>query len=84
MRFLVISDIHSNYAALESVIHHAEPHDARICVGDIVGYGPQPQCCIIAILGVFSLKTCTCLWQSDLLRSSETKVISKESDDVSH
>jgi putative phosphoesterase len=46
MRFLVISDIHSNYTALESVIHHAEPHDARICVGDIVGYGPQPQYCI--------------------------------------
>jgi putative phosphoesterase len=40
MRVLVVSDIHANLAALEAVI--GEPHDAVICLGDLVGYGPHP------------------------------------------
>lgn len=43
MRILVISDIHGNRAALEAVA--ATPHDAVICLGDIVGYGPDPAAC---------------------------------------
>lgn len=44
MRVLVISDIHSNLAALDAVL--AEPHDAVICLGDLVGYGPEPAACV--------------------------------------
>lgn len=44
MRILVISDVHGNLAALEAVA--AEPHDAVVCLGDIVGYGPEPAACV--------------------------------------
>jgi putative phosphoesterase len=44
MRVLVISDIHGNRAALAAVA--SESHDAVICLGDIVGYGPEPQACV--------------------------------------
>lgn len=43
MRILVVSDIHGNAAALEAVL--AEPHDALVCLGDVVGYGPEPGAC---------------------------------------
>ena len=48
MRVAVISDIHGNLAALESVLGalDADPVDAVWCLGDVVGYGPQPnECC---------------------------------------
>ena len=44
MRVLVVSDIHGNWPALETVA--AVPHDAVVCLGDIVGYGPQPGECL--------------------------------------
>jgi len=44
MRVLVVSDIHGNWPALEAVA--AVPHDAVLCLGDIVGYGPQPGPCL--------------------------------------
>jgi len=40
MRTLVVSDIHGNLAALEAVLD--EPCDRVVCLGDIVGYGPEP------------------------------------------
>ena len=46
MAILLISDIHSNIQALESVLR-AEPEvDAVWCLGDVVGYGPNPNECI--------------------------------------
>jgi predicted phosphodiesterase len=44
VRTLVLSDIHGNWPALEAVA--AVPHDAVVCLGDIVGYGPQPGECL--------------------------------------
>jgi len=44
MRILVISDIHGNWPALETVA--AVPHDHVLCLGDIVGYGPEPAKCL--------------------------------------
>jgi predicted phosphodiesterase len=47
MRVLVISDIHANLVALESVLAAAEGrYDAIWCLGDLVGYGPRPNECI--------------------------------------
>lgn len=46
MRILVVSDIHANITALEAVIQDAGPIDAIWCLGDMVGYGPDPNECI--------------------------------------
>lgn len=43
MRVLVISDVHSNYTALEAVLHDAGPVDGTWCLGDLIGYGPDPN-----------------------------------------
>jgi protein phosphatase len=39
VRVLVVSDIHGNWPALEAVA--AVPHDAVLCLGDIVGSGQR-------------------------------------------
>ena len=49
MRTLVISDIHANIDALESVLSDAGDFDATWCLGDLVGYGPNPNECIFLI-----------------------------------
>jgi len=47
MRALVMSDIHANYTALETVIKDAAGEfDAVWCLGDVVGYGPDPNACV--------------------------------------
>ncbi|MEX1019770.1 MAG: metallophosphoesterase family protein [Litorilinea sp.] len=46
-RVLVLSDIHANLAALETVLEHAQgEYDALWCLGDVVGYGPCPNECV--------------------------------------
>ncbi len=48
MKIAVISDIHGNLAALESVLEsiRQEYIDRIICLGDIVGYGANPDECV--------------------------------------
>lgn len=46
MRALIISDIHANRTALETVLASAGHVDQVWCLGDIVGYGPDPNECI--------------------------------------
>ncbi len=46
MRYGIVSDIHSNLAAFEAVLEHMGPVDALWCLGDIVGYGPDPNECL--------------------------------------
>ncbi|MBX3003193.1 MAG: metallophosphoesterase family protein [Anaerolineales bacterium] len=46
MRILVLSDIHANLTALQAVLAHAGAVDAVWCLGDVVGYGPDPNECI--------------------------------------
>ncbi len=43
MRILVMSDIHANYTALEAVLRDAGKVDETWCLGDLVGYGPDPN-----------------------------------------
>jgi predicted phosphodiesterase len=43
MRIAVLSDIHGNLPALEAVLAALKPFDALWQLGDIVGYGPQPD-----------------------------------------
>jgi len=49
MRILVISDIHANLTALEAVLADAGDVDATWCLGDLVGYGPDPNECIARV-----------------------------------
>jgi len=51
MRYGIFSDIHSNLEALEAVLNafQTEHIDAYLCVGDIVGYGADPNACIARI-----------------------------------
>lgn len=47
MRILIISDIHANLAAFETVLEHAKGKWETIWfLGDLVGYGPDPNECI--------------------------------------
>lgn len=46
MRYLILSDIHANLLALRTVIQDAGDFDAIWCLGDIVGYGPDPNDCV--------------------------------------
>ena len=39
----MISDIHSNLEAFLTVIANLPPHDHLLFLGDLVGYGPQPN-----------------------------------------
>jgi predicted phosphodiesterase len=51
MRVLVVSDIHANQAALEAVLDDAEQfnYEAVWCLGDLVGYGPEPEWCVTRV-----------------------------------
>jgi diadenosine tetraphosphatase ApaH/serine/threonine PP2A family protein phosphatase len=46
LRVAIVSDIHANLAALEAVIADMRNVDAVWCLGDVVGYGPDPVACI--------------------------------------
>jgi predicted phosphodiesterase len=43
MRIAVLSDVHANLPALEAVLADAGPVDAIWHLGDVVGYGPEPD-----------------------------------------
>ncbi len=48
----IISDIHANFKALCSVFEDIEKQSVSevICLGDIVGYGADPEACVDAIM----------------------------------
>ena len=43
MKIIILSDIHSNLDALQAVVGNLPKYDELWCLGDIVGYGPQPN-----------------------------------------
>ena len=46
MRLGVISDVHANRIALETVLADMPDVDDLVCVGDVVGYNPWPAVCV--------------------------------------
>lgn len=49
MRYAILSDIHSNLAAFQAVLQDLDSRGGAEhiwCLGDIVGYGPEPRECI--------------------------------------
>ena len=55
MKLLIISDIHGNIEALNAVLN--VEHDAVVCLGDLVDYGPAPAECIDLIrqAGIYTI-----------------------------
>ncbi len=44
VKFLIVSDIHANWSALQAVLKHAEgEYQQIICCGDLVGYNARPK-----------------------------------------
>ena len=52
MRVAVLSDIHSNLVALDAVLAHAGTVDAIWHLGDVVGYGPDPDGVVARLIEV--------------------------------
>ncbi|HEX5690834.1 MAG TPA: metallophosphoesterase family protein [Roseiflexaceae bacterium] len=49
MRVLIVSDVHSNIVALETVLAVAGSYDQVWNLGDTIGYGPRPNECVEAL-----------------------------------
>ena len=56
MKTLLISDIHANLTALEAVLADAGPVEAVWCLGDLVGYGPDPNECVERVAALPNLR----------------------------
>lgn len=46
MRFGIISDIHANRIALDTVLEAMPSVDRLVCAGDVIGYNPWPAECV--------------------------------------
>jgi len=49
MVYGLISDIHANLEALEAALAELSGVEAYLCLGDIVGYGPDPSACLARV-----------------------------------
>jgi len=50
VRYLILSDIHSNLEGLEKCLETATgKYDKVVCLGDLVGYGPDPNAVITRV-----------------------------------
>ena len=56
----ILSDIHANREALAAVLSQLRrlKPDKIICLGDIVGYGPDPEWCVDTVLRVCNVVLC--------------------------
>src|SRR5262249_23587593 len=44
VRYLILTDIHANWEALQAVVpHDRKKHERILCCGDLVGYGADPN-----------------------------------------
>lgn len=46
MKYAIVSDIHGNIESLERALNRVDDEDTVLCLGDIVGYGPNPNECV--------------------------------------
>jgi diadenosine tetraphosphatase ApaH/serine/threonine PP2A family protein phosphatase len=49
MRYAVVSDVHANLESLREALERVAPDDGLLCLGDVVGYGPNPNECVALI-----------------------------------
>jgi len=55
MRYAILADIHANLAALEAVLAELESRGGAShfwCLGDTIGYGPDPEACLERLLNL--------------------------------
>jgi len=57
MRYAILSDIHSNLEALSAVLEFLAMQriDRYVCLGDLVGYGADPELCLARLQGIEAL-----------------------------
>lgn len=48
-RYAVFSDVHGNVDALRAVLACIDGEDTLLCLGDVVGYGPDPNACVALV-----------------------------------
>src|SRR5580698_4686421 len=51
-RYAIISDLHSNQEAVTAVLDDIKARGIQdiICLGDVVGYGPEPKPCVDLVM----------------------------------
>ena len=52
MKYLVLSDIHANLEALEATLAAATGYDGTLVLGDLVGYGADPNAVVDRVRGL--------------------------------
>ncbi len=54
MRMVIFSDVHSNLEALKAFLEEADVKgaDRLFCLGDSIGYGPNPNECLELLRGL--------------------------------
>lgn len=55
MKILLFSDVHGNIEALRAVLDAAGAFDAAWCLGDLSGYGPEPNAVVETVRGLPNL-----------------------------
>lgn len=81
MRVLVLSDIHANHTALKAVIKDAGMVDETWCLGDLVGYGPNPNEVVEEMRGMEKL---TCVLGNHDMAAIERMPLSSFNGDARH
>ncbi|WP_008314727.1 metallophosphoesterase family protein [Leptolyngbya sp. PCC 6406] len=68
MKLAVISCIHGNYEALNTVLSDIDAHhaDQIYCLGDLVGYGPFPNA-VVEMIRSLDIPTCQGCWDEDIV-----------------
>jgi predicted phosphodiesterase len=74
VRVLVISDIHANETALKAVLADAGAVDQTWCLGDCIGYGPDPNQVIERLRGLPNLRCIFGNHDAAILRRMELDV----------
>ena len=64
----VISCLHANLAALEAVLEDIDQQGISTitCLGDLVGYGPQPNE-VVQLVRELAIPTCQGCWDEDII-----------------
>jgi diadenosine tetraphosphatase ApaH/serine/threonine PP2A family protein phosphatase len=68
MKIAVISCIHGNYTALNAVLSDIDAHsvDQIYCLGDLVGYGPDPNA-VVELIRSLDIPTVQGCWDEDMI-----------------
>jgi diadenosine tetraphosphatase ApaH/serine/threonine PP2A family protein phosphatase len=68
MKLAVMSCIHGNYEALNTVLSDIDDQkaDQIFCLGDLVGYGPHPNA-VVELVRSLDIPTCQGCWDEDIV-----------------